>query len=79
MTIEKKVLEILSEIRPEVDFSASGDFLEDGLIDSFDLISMVSDIDSKFGISIDGTKILPENFNSLQAIVNLIKEYGVTA
>ena len=78
MTIEKKVLEILYEIRPEIDFLASKNFLDDGLIDSFDLISIVSDIDSKFEISIEGAKILPENFDSLQAIANLIKNHGVS-
>ena len=78
MTIKKRVLEILHEIRPEIDFLASNNFLEDGLIDSFDLISIVADIDSTFEISIDGTKILPENFDSLQAIINLILEHGVS-
>ena len=55
----KTVLEILKEIRPEFDFAASQDFITDGMLDSFDMITLVSALDKNYGISIDGTDIVP--------------------
>lgn len=73
----KSVLEILQEIRPEFDFTTSVDFLEDGLLDSFDLITLVSDLDKNFGISIEGTEIIPENFINVESIQALLAKHGV--
>ena len=71
-----KVLEILSNLRPEFDFTEDVDFIEQGMLDSFDVVSLVSDLDSTFGISIDGVDIGPENFSSVGAIINLLKKNG---
>ena len=73
-----KLTSILAEIRPEFDFSTSSDFFADGLLDSFDLITLVSDIDKQYGISIDGMDIVPENFSNLDAIGALLARMGVT-
>jgi len=70
---------ILSEIRPEADFAASVDFLADGLLDSFDLLMLVADLDRHFGISILGTEIVPEHFRNHQAIMALLARHGVSA
>ncbi|MBD8881900.1 MULTISPECIES: acyl carrier protein [Rhodanobacter] len=75
----KSILDILSGIRPEFDFSASQDYLADGMLDSFDMLALVSDLDSEFGIRIEGTQIVPENFCNLQAIRLLLGRYGVDA
>jgi len=72
-----KVLSILQQVRPEFDFSASNDYFEDGLLDSFDLVTLVSELDSAYGISIEGTDILPENFSNLAAIEGLLVRNGV--
>lgn len=72
----KELLCILKEIRPEFDFENSSDFIEDGMLDSFDTITLVSDLDEAYSISIDGSDILPENFNSLNAIKRLLEKYG---
>jgi len=68
--------ELLSEIRPEVDFAASSDFIGDGLLDSFDLLMLVSALDQRYGISIAGTDILPDNFRNLRAIQGLLSRTG---
>lgn len=73
-----KVLSILSQVRPEHDFAQSDDFLEDGLLDSFDLVTLVSELDAAYGISIDGMDIVPENFASVAAIEALLTRSGVT-
>ena len=73
-----KVLPILTQIRPEFDFSQSDDFFEDGLLDSFDLVTLVSELDKAYGISIDGMDIVPQNFSNVAAIEALLTRNGVT-
>ena len=74
--MKEKVLEILSNIRPEFDFTEDVNFIEEGMLDSFDVVTLVSDLDSTFGISIDGVDIVPENFFSVDSIINLLKKNG---
>ena len=74
--MKEKVLEILSNIRPEFDFTEDVNFIEEGMLDSFDVVTLVSDLDSTFGISIDGVDIVPENFSSVDSIINLLKKNG---
>ena len=73
-----KVLEILTGIRPEFDFATSEDFFEDGLLDSFDLVTLVAELDEVYGISIDGIHILPENFANVAAIEAMLTRSGIT-
>jgi len=75
----KTVAEILQEIRPEFDFSASNDFMADGMLDSFDMVTLVSSLDKNYGISIQGTDIVPENFQNLETITGLLRKCGVQA
>ena len=69
----KKIIDILQELRPEFDFTTSEDYIEDGMLDSFDLMTLVSTLDERFAIKIDGTDILPENFMNVDAIVALVE------
>ena len=75
----KSLPEILKEIRPEFDFTASSDFIADGMLDSFDMVTLVSTLDKTYGISIQGTDIVPENFKNLQTIGALLRQCGVQA
>ena len=68
----ERIREILFDIRPEYDFFEDVNFIEAGMLDSFDVINLVTDIEEKFGIQIDGSDILPENFCSIDSIKNLI-------
>lgn len=70
----KKVSQLLVAIRPDTDFSASADFSEDGLLDSFDIVTLVAMIDEEYGIDIAGRDILPENFSSVESIAALIQK-----
>lgn len=73
-----KIITILSEIRPEFDFTQSQDYINDGFLDSFDVVTLVTELDEKFAISIDGVDIVPENFKNVEAIKLLLKKKGVT-
>lgn len=71
-----KILKILEDIRPEFDFTTSQNFIDDGYLDSFDMVSLVSALEEEFGILIDALDILPENFSDLEAIANVVKKNG---
>lgn len=71
-----KILEILDSIRPESDFTKSTNFIEDRLIDSFDIVSLVNELEEAYDILVDALDILPENFSSLEAIKALIAKSG---
>ena len=70
-----KVLNILSEIRPEFDFSTSSNFIEAGILDSFDIVTLVTMLDEEFRISIEGTQVIPDNFISVESICSLLSKY----
>jgi D-alanine--poly(phosphoribitol) ligase subunit 2 len=73
------VIEILKNIRPESDFVDVDDFFSRGMLDSFDLTMLISALEERFGILIDGADIVPENFRNVEAIITLLTRYGVTA
>jgi len=70
------IIDILSKLRPEFDFTADVDFIEEGMLDSFDVISLVDELENHFGIRIDGLDVLPENFASVDGIIRLLKKNG---
>ena len=76
--IEDSIFRILFEIRPEFDFSNSSNFVKDGMLDSFDIVQLVTSLDSEFGISIDGMDIKPDNFTSINTICELLTKKGIT-
>lgn len=72
----KTLIDVLGEIRPESDFAASRDFLLDGMLDSFDMITLVATLDATYGISIEGVDILPQHFRNVDTISALLRKYG---
>jgi acyl carrier protein len=73
--IQSKVVLILKEVRPDQDFSSSKNFVEDGMLDSFDIVNLVTSLDEQFFISIAGTEIIPDNFISVESICSLLSKY----
>lgn len=73
----EKINTILKDIRPESEFSGVTDFFARGMLDSFDLTLLVSALEQRYGIAIEGVDILPENFRSLDAIASLLIKYHV--
>jgi len=70
-----RLLEILGRIRPECNFETAKDFIGEGLLDSFDIMTLVSELEREFNIFIDGEKVTPENFKNLRTLKKFIKEY----
>ena len=69
----EKLLEILKEIHPDVDFSTEEDLIGDGILDSLDIVTLVTEIHSEFDVTIPAEEIVPENFNSAAALMALIE------
>ena len=69
----EKLLEILKGIRPDVDFANETALIDDGILDSFDVVSIISEIDEVFDVQIRINELDPENFNSADAIWNLVQ------
>jgi len=76
--MKNKLIKILTEIRPEFDFNKETDFTENGILDSFDIINLVTALDREFSISIDGMDIMPENFSNIDSIISLLKKNGLS-
>lgn len=72
--MEEKIIKILNGMHPEYDFHTSEDYIADGVLDSFDVVTLVTDLEEQFGISIDGEEIIPENFSNIDAIKKLIEK-----
>jgi D-alanine--poly(phosphoribitol) ligase subunit 2 len=68
-----KILDILSEIRPDLDFDSEKQLVDQGLLDSFDLVSIISELNDAFEINIRVNDLQPENFNSVEAMIALVE------
>lgn len=70
----EKLIEILEEIQDGVDYKTCTTLIDEGYLDSLAIISLVAEIEEEFDVQIPTVEIIPENFNSAQAIWNLIEK-----
>ena len=70
----EKLLEILKGIRPDVDFENGTALIDDGILDSFDVVSIISELDNEYDVQVRITELDPENFNSVEAIWQLVQQ-----
>lgn len=68
-----ELMQILEELRPDVDFENETALIGDGILDSFDIVSLVGELNDAFDIEIKPTDLIPENFNSAQAMLAMIE------
>lgn len=71
-----KIYEILTGLRSEFDYRSSKDFIADGMLDSFDVISLVAALEENYEILVDALDILPENFCNAEAIGAIVRKSG---
>ena len=69
----EELLEILRDMHPDVDFETEEHLIDNGILDSLDIVSLISEISENFDVTITARDILPENFNSAQALYELIR------
>lgn len=71
--MKKQIIEILSEICPGIDFETETALIDDGLIDSLDIVAVVTELMEAFDVELGVNDLTPENFNSVEAIEELIE------
>ncbi len=71
--MREKILDILNDINSDVDYEAENALIDDGIIDSFDIVSLVGELNSCFDIKMTVVDLVPENFNSLDAMTALVE------
>ena len=72
--ILETLIEILTDLHPDVDFETCDTLIDDKILDSFDIVSLISEINNEWDVTIPADKIDPEYFNSAQALSALIEE-----
>ncbi|ADU21564.1 MULTISPECIES: acyl carrier protein [Ruminococcus] len=72
--MKEQLLELLEEIRPDVDFENEKQLITDGVLDSFDIVSMVTAMNDEFDIEIEVGNLVPDNFNSIEGMMALIEK-----
>lgn len=70
----EQLLEILQELHPDVDFETADSLVDDKVFDSFDIVTLVAEINSEFDVAIPAEELVPENFNSAKALYALIEK-----
>lgn len=69
----EELLNILKEAKPEIDFASEKALIDNGMIDSFDVVQLVMQLNEAFDIEIGAEEITPENFNSAESMWNMIQ------
>ena len=69
-----KLIEILKRVKPEVDFTEAVDLVDEGILDSIDIVSIISEIETEYSIEIDPDEIDPDNFQSASTIFEMIQK-----
>ena len=68
-----ELLELLSEVKEDVDFETEDALIDDGILNSFDILQIISALNEEYDISIPASEIIPENFNSAEALLDMIQ------
>ncbi len=68
------LLNILNELHPDVDFETAEHLIDDQILDSFDIVTLVAEIDGEYDVAIPAEELVPENFNSAKALYALIEK-----
>ena len=72
--MRESILQILNTVKPNVDFSAETQIIDKGLLESFDIIRLVSLLSEEFDVEFTAAELIPENFNSVDAIEAIVRE-----
>ncbi len=68
------LLQILSDLHPDIDFETEENLIDNMILDSFDIVTLISEISENFDVTIPAEHIIPENFNSAKALYELIQK-----
>ena len=71
--MKEKIRDILTDLHDDVDYDTEKGLVDNGILDSFDIINLIAEINGEFDVAIPADKILPEYFNSLDGIAGLVE------
>ena len=71
--MKEQILALLSEVLPQIDFTASDTLVDDGILDSLSIVTLVSELSMEFGVIFDMNQLEPKNLNSIDAIVETVE------
>lgn len=74
MNNKEKLIKILMEINPDLDYEKETALVDDGLFDSLEVMTIVTEIDDRFHVEIDPDDVIAENFNSVETMLALIEK-----
>ena len=72
--MKETLMEILEKLRPDVEIEGCKDLVDGGILDSFDIVSLVGELNDEFDIEINVEHLQPENFNTVEAMLKLIQK-----
>ncbi len=70
----RELMELLAQLKPEIDFEAEKELIDDGALSSFDVITLIAELEERYGVEIPAEEIVPENFNSAEGIWKLLEK-----
>ena len=71
--MEEKILDLLSEVFPEIDFTSSEELVDDGILDSLTISGIIMALSTEFGITVPYEEIVEENFNSIRGLADMVE------
>lgn len=71
--MREQILALATEVLPLIDLTSSDHLVDDGILDSVSIVTLVSELSLEFGVTFDMNRLKPENLNSLDAIVETVK------
>ena len=74
--MKEKVMDILMDLRPDVDFENEKKLIGDGILESFDIMSLVAELEDEFDVKITPKDLVAENFNSVDDMVAMLQKLG---
>lgn len=72
--MKEELMEILEELRPDVDFENEKQLITDGILESFDIVALVGELSDAFDIELHVEDFVPDNFNSIEGMMELIEK-----
>jgi len=72
--MKNELIELLSDIRPEIDFEGESGFVDNGLLDSLDIVTIMDAISEQFDVDLGPDEMIKENFNSIDGMISMIEK-----
>ncbi len=71
--MRERILEIAKKALPQIDFEGSDSLVDDGVLDSLSIVTLISELTMEFGVTFDLEELMPEDFNSLDSMVETVQ------